>query len=177
MGVHDSVVTELTEAEVEAASQREDFEQFVVAEGRRLVRACLLLTGEVADAEDLAQEALSRVLERWSEVSRMDSPAGYLYRTAMNLNRKRLRRLAVAARRVVLDREERDDMVLTDDRVDVLRAVAALPQRQREALVLIEWLGYSADEVGSLLGIKAVSVRARLHRARTALRHSLGDTP
>jgi Sigma-70 region 2 len=120
------VVTELTEAEVGAASEREDFGQFVAAEGTRLVRACLLLTGNVADAEDLAQEALSRVLERWSDVSLMESPAGYLYRTAMNLDRKRLRRLSVAARRFV-DHEQHDDLSVAEDRLDILREVAALP--------------------------------------------------
>lgn len=72
-------MTQLTEAEVGAASEREGFGQFVAAEGTRLVRDCLLLTGNVADAEDLAHEALSRVLERWSDVSLMESPADYLY--------------------------------------------------------------------------------------------------
>jgi len=170
-------VTEIAETEVEAESRGEDFEEFFAAERGRLVRACLLLTGDVADAEDLAQEALSRVMERWAEVARMESPTGYLYRTALNLNRKRLRRLAVAARRLMADRVERDDMASADDRMDVLRAVASLPFAQREALVLVEWLEYSAEEAGSLLGIEAVSVRARLHRARTSLRRSLEESP
>lgn len=175
MGVHDSTVTNLARTEAEAESRHEDFERFFAAERGRLARACLLLTGNMADAEDLAQEALSRVLERWTEVVRMASPVGYLYRTALNLNRKRLRRLAVAARRIV-DREDRDEMVAADERLDLLRAVASIPRPQREALVLIEWLGYSAEEAGSLLGIEAVSVRARLHRARTSLRRALEDS-
>ena len=167
-------MTNLARTEAEAESRHEDFERFYAAERGRLVRACLLLTGNMADAEDLAQEALSRVLERWTEVVRMASPVGYLYRTALNLNRKRLRRLAVAARRIV-DREDRDEMVAADERLDVLRAVASIPRPQREALVLIEWLGYSAEDAGSLLGIEPVSVRARLHRARTSLRRVLED--
>jgi RNA polymerase sigma factor (sigma-70 family) len=172
---HDSGVNDIAKAEVEAESRHEDFEDFFAAERGRLVRACLLLTGNVADAEDLAQEALSRVLERWTEVARMASPVGYLYRTAVNLNRKRLRRLAVAARRFV-DREERDDLMAANERLDILRAMASLPRPQREALVLIEWLGYSAEQTGALLGIEAVSVRARLHRARTSLRRALEDS-
>lgn len=92
----------------------------------------------------------------------------------MNLNRKRLRRLAVAARRFV-DREQDDDLSVAEDRLDILREVASLPRQQREALVLVEWLGYTAEEAGSLLGIKGVSVRARLHRARAGLRRALGD--
>jgi RNA polymerase sigma-70 factor, ECF subfamily len=169
------VVTDVAKIEVDAESRHEGFERFFAAERGRLVRACLLLTGNVADAEDLAQEALSRVLERWPEVVRMATPVGYLYRTALNLNRKRLRRLAVAARRIV-GREERDDLGAADERLDILRAMASLPRPQREALVLIEWLGYSAEQAGSLLGIEAVSVRPRLHRARASLRRTLEDS-
>jgi len=42
---------------------------------------------------------MTRVLERWDRVGVMDSPAGYAYRTALNLQRKRIRRLAVRAKR------------------------------------------------------------------------------
>lgn len=172
--VHDAVVSELTESHPRAAADAGAFERFFAAERNRLVRACLLLTGSVHEAEDLAQEALSRVLERWDEVSRMDSPAGYLYRTAMNVERKRIRRVAVAARHVIRG-DERDEAAISDDRLDVLRAVSRLPLPQREALVLVEWLGYSMEEAGSVLGIEAVSVRGRLHRARSSLRRTLGD--
>jgi RNA polymerase sigma-70 factor (ECF subfamily) len=169
-----AMVVRATEREAVSATDAQDFEQFVASERGRLVKACLLLTGRVPEAEDLAQEALSRVLERWDEVRRMASPAGYLYRTALNLDRKRLRRLGVAARRRLAEREEGDELALADDRMDVRRALRVLPRQQREALVLVEWLGYSAEEAGSMLGIKAVSVRARLHRARNSLRSALG---
>ena len=49
------------------------------------------MTGDRVEAEDIAQEALVRVYERWGQVGGMDSPTGYLYRTAMNLARSRLR--------------------------------------------------------------------------------------
>jgi RNA polymerase sigma-70 factor (ECF subfamily) len=129
----------------------------------------------VSEAEDLAQEAFVRVYERWARVRQMESPTGYLYRTALNLHRKRLRRLVSEAR----TQRSVGDGVLTadvaDDRLDVLRAVAQLPLPQRQALVLVDWLGYGADEAGRLLGIEGVSVRGRLHRARTTLRQQLGD--
>lgn len=75
-----------------------EFVAFFREEYPRLVRAALLLTGSPQEAEDLAQEALSRAFERWDQVGAMDSPTGYVYRTAMNLHRKWLRRLAVRAR-------------------------------------------------------------------------------
>ena len=76
-----------------------EFEDLYLDERIRLVRAMLLLTGRVGEAEDLAQEAFVRVYERWSQVREMESPTGYLYRTALNLHRKRLRRLAVELRK------------------------------------------------------------------------------
>jgi RNA polymerase sigma-70 factor (ECF subfamily) len=160
-------------AVVDAETEALDFRAFFEHERVRLVRATLLLTGNVAEAEDLAQEALARVLERWDRVSEMESPDGYLYRTALNLNRKRLRRMTIAARRAI-GVSDHDPLAAAEDRVDVLHAVASLPRPQREALVLVVWLGYATEEAGTLLGIEPGSVRGRLHRARQALRRQLG---
>jgi RNA polymerase sigma factor (sigma-70 family) len=151
------------------------FGDFFAKRYERLVRACLLLTGRAAEGEDLAQEAMARVLERWDRVSKMDDPEGYLYRTALNVHRKALRRLAVAARRQVV-RDPSDDPDATDRRLDLLRAIRSLPRAQREALVLVEWLGYSAEEAGRFLGIEPASVRGRLHRAREGLRQLYGGS-
>jgi RNA polymerase sigma-70 factor, ECF subfamily len=151
------------------------FGDFFAKRYERLVRACLLLTGRATEGEDLAQEAMARVLERWDRVSKMDDPEGYLYRTALNVHRKALRRLAVAARRQVV-RDPSDDPDATDRRLDLLRAIRSLPRAQREALVLVEWLGYSAEEAGRFLGIEPASVRGRLHRAREGLRQLYGGS-
>jgi RNA polymerase sigma factor (sigma-70 family) len=151
------------------------FGAFFAERNDRLVRACLLLTGSATEGEELAQEAMARVYERWDRVSVMDDPEGYLYRTALNVHKNALKRLAVAARRQV-SRHPSDDAELTDRRLDLLRAVRSLPRAQREALVLVEWLGYSAEEAGRLLGIEPASVRGRLHRAREGLRQRYGGS-
>lgn len=151
------------------------FDDFFAKRYERLVRACVLLTGRAIEGEDLAQEAMARVLERWDRVSAMDDPEGYLYRTALNVHRKVLRRLAVAARRQVVG-EPTDDPEVTDRRIDLLRAIRSLPRAQREALVLVEWFGYTAEEAGSMLGIEPASVRGRLHRAREGLRQRYGGS-
>jgi RNA polymerase sigma factor (sigma-70 family) len=151
------------------------FESFFGEHHARLVRALLLMTGDPTEAEDLAQEAFSRVYERWDRVAGLESPQGYLYRTALNLNRKRLRRLAVHQRRSALARgAEVDPLAAADDRVMILAAVARLPRGQREALVLVEWLDLSTAEAGRILGIEPVSVRSRLMDARRNLRGRLG---
>jgi DNA-directed RNA polymerase specialized sigma24 family protein len=61
-----------------------------------------------------------------------------------------------------------------DTRIDLMRALAMLPRDQREALVLVEMFDLDATTAGEALGIKAVSVRVRMHRARLRLREVLG---
>lgn len=155
-------------------SAHRDFAEFFGREYSRLSRACLLLTGSPAEAEDLTQDALARVYARWDEVGSMNSPEGYLFRTALNLNRKRIRRLAVRARHLLQPTLRADELDVVEERLDVLRAVAALPRAQREAVVLVEWLDLDIAEVADLLGIAQASVRGRLHRARRTLRDQFG---
>lgn len=144
------------------------FERFFTDEHVRLGRALFLLTGDAAEAEELAQEAMVRVLERWDRVARMTSPTGYLYRTALNLHRSKMRRLRRAAGG--RDERQRDSIDAVDDRDELGRALAALPTEQRAALILVEWLGLSAAEAAPILGIEPVSVRVRITRAKRALR-------
>jgi RNA polymerase sigma-70 factor (sigma-E family) len=154
------------------------FESFFHEHHEPLLRALYLATGDRHEAEDLAQEALVRVYERWDRVRTLGDPRGYLYRTALNLRRSRLRRLAVAARRLVGGRPAlgADPAEATESRDEVRRALAALPDGQREALVLCEWLEMTDVEAGSALGISPGAVRVRLTRARAAMRRELrGD--
>jgi RNA polymerase sigma factor (sigma-70 family) len=112
-----------------------------------------------------------RVCERWDRVQGMESPVGYLYRTAFNLNRKRLRRLAVQARRLLFVRGASESSTsAVEDRDEIDRLLARLSAGQRQALILVDWLGLSDEEAGRVLGIKPVSVRVRVSRAHTTLR-------
>jgi RNA polymerase sigma-70 factor (ECF subfamily) len=163
------------EATTEVA-QESSFERFFTDGYVRLVRAMYLLTGSMAEAEDLAQEAMARVYERWERVQRMESPDGYAFRIAFNLNRRRARRVAAFAHRfVVHPAVPRDPAALAEARNDIMRALLALPIGQRQALVLAELLGMPAEEVGRLLRIRPGTVRMRLHRARESFKKNLGE--
>ncbi len=152
------------------------FEEFFEAEKDRLLRVLSLITGSRAEAEDLAQEAFTRVFERWDTVGRMEDPAGYLHRTAMNLFRSQYRRAARGLKRAI-GREPEDDVFQhVEDRDVATKALADLTPRQRAALVLTEALGYSGEETGRLLGIRASTVYALTHQARAALRANLEAT-
>jgi RNA polymerase sigma-70 factor (ECF subfamily) len=152
------------------------FEEFFEEQKDRLLRILSVITGSRAEAEDLAQEAFTRVLTRWAEVAVMEDPAGYLHRTAMNLFRNQYRRARVALGRTVGLGPEQDVFKPVEDRDTAVRALGALTARQRAALVLTEALGYSGEEAGRLLGIKAATVWALTHQARTALRGSVEGT-
>ena len=97
MGVMDGHVAAVPEIAVAPLS----FEEFFEAERSRLFRALVLITYDVAEAEDLTQEAFVRVLERWERIAQTDDPVAYLFRTAMNLHRSALRRAVAAAKLLV----------------------------------------------------------------------------
>jgi RNA polymerase sigma factor (sigma-70 family) len=159
-------------AETEAV---EDFDCFFRTHHLRLFQALYLLTGDVHEADDITQEALLRTYERWDRVSSMDSAAGYVFRTAMNVYRSRLRRLAVRARHTFASLPSDDPSGSIAIGQDVRNALRSISDEQRQALILVEWLGLDSDEAGRVLGIDASSVRGRLHRGRAALRELLGD--
>ena len=111
---------------------------------RPLCEDLCLLTGDPFEAEELAQEAMTRTLERWERIAKMDSPVGYVYQTAMNLNRKRIRRILVRARRSIADTPTAAHSEGVGDHQDIRRALAAIPPGEREALVLVDWLQMNA---------------------------------
>ena len=167
------VGAELQVARVESSAVTLSFEEFFQAEHERLLGALYVVVGNRSDAEELMQEAFLRVWERWARVQILESPIGYLYRTAMNTSRTRGRRAAIAARRVLGIANPRDDFSDVEVREDVRVALAALTLRQRAALVLTDLLGHSSVEAGRILGIKDSTVRALATQARASLRQTL----
>ena len=116
------------------------------------------------------QDAFLRVWERWDRVGGMDDPVGYLYRTAMNLFRKRYRRAALSVRRAVGLAPRIDDFSDADDRHVVHHVLATIPPRQRAALVLTEMLGFSSKEAGDALGVTDATIRSLTRHGRDAFR-------
>ena len=146
------------------------FDEFFQAESERLLRVLCFITGSRMLAEDIAQDAFTKLFERWEIVGGMEDPAGYLHRTAMNLFRNEYRRAKRSLKRAVLARSEQDDVfAAVEDRDAVSQVLAQLTERQRAALVLTEGLGYSGQEAAELLGIRPSTVYALTHQARTAL--------
>jgi RNA polymerase sigma-70 factor (ECF subfamily) len=148
------------------------FESFFRTERARLFGALLVMTGNRAEAEELLQDAFLKVWERWVRVAAMDEPVGFLYRTAMNLYRKRRRRAAVVLRKSVHLLPDVDELAAVETRDEAVRLLGLLTPRERAALVVTAYLGYSTEEAGRLLGIRATTVRVLTGRARATLRET-----
>jgi len=141
----------------------------------RLVAAVALVSGSRPAAEDAVQEALLRAWERSERGEHIESLPAWVATVALNLARSGVRRL-IAERRARARLSH--GAVLADppgaERVDVERAVVALPRRQREAVVLRYYLGMDTKEVAEVLRIHEGTVKSTLFRARAALSETLG---
>lgn len=151
------------------------FEGFVEREGPRLFRALYLVTGSRHEAEEVMQDAFVALWERWERIAGIDDPTGYLYRTAMNIWRKRVRRAALIVRKAIHVVPNEDPFEAVDRRDQVFRALARLHPNQRAAIVVTSLLGYSSDDAGAMLGMSAAVVRMHASRGRAALHDEIGE--
>lgn len=159
--------------EVEAATEplRALFERRYGA----MVRTAELLLGDRAAAEDVAQEAFARLHGR---IGRIAEPDPYLRAMVVNLSRSALRRRRVAQR--FAQREWTGEPVAADaaasmaDHDAAVAALARLPRRQRECLVLRYYLDLPEADIAAALGISTGSVKTHTSRGLAAMAQLLG---
>lgn len=151
--------------------------QLCQEQGSRLSGLFLLYVSNPATAEELAQDCMVKICENWPRLRAMDNPQGWVTTTALNIGRSHWRRLYAEARA----RRRHGSSLVTIDAADtasamtVRRAVAGLPRRQREALVLRHWMGLSITETAELMKCSEGTVKTHASRARDALRRQLED--
>jgi RNA polymerase sigma factor (sigma-70 family) len=139
----------------------------------RLVAAVALVCGSRPAAEDAVQEALLRAWERSEKGEEIQSLEGWVTTVALNLTRSGLRRIRSERRARARLGTSGVGEPLTADRIDVDRALAALPRRQREVAVLRYYLQLDTREVASALELNEGTVKSTLSRARAALAQTL----
>ena len=154
-----------------------DFREFLAADYARLVAAVALVTGSRPAAEDAVQEALVRAWERTMKGEAIDSLGSWVATVALNVSRS-------GVRRKMVERRARQRLgtpaAMAPDRshgdvVDVERAVASLPRRQREVVVLRYLLDLNTAETATTLRINEGTVKSELSRARATLARRLGS--
>lgn len=161
------------------ATPPEELAALVDREYPRLVGTLVLLTGDREVARDAAQEALVRLCREWPKVRRMAVPGAWLTRVAVNVARSQYRRRGAERRaygRVGLAPDERREPDVAD-RLTVRGALAALPERQREVIVLRYYLDLDQAGIADALGIGVGTVKSSLSRGLARLRTELDLDP
>jgi RNA polymerase sigma factor (sigma-70 family) len=148
----------------------EAFSWFFSSEYPQVVRLLTVVLHDRAIAEDLTQEAFVRLYQRWSKISRYESPEAWVRRVALNRAFSWRRR---EGKRGQLERAADPGAELAVEpeawRVDVLRAVRALPPRDRALVALYHLEDRPLSEVAEVLGMREGAAKVALHRARRRL--------
>ncbi len=129
--------------------------------------ALRLVGGSRTDAEDAVQEAWIRAVQRITTVRGASAFRTWLCGIVVNCCRE------IVARRKPSGEAPERSWEGSGTRLDLERAIAALPPRAREVVVLHDIEGHTHEEIAALLGIDAGTSRSHLHDARAALRRRL----
>ena len=165
----------------------DDFEQMVDRYFGALRRRAVRLAGRTEDAEDLVQETFLRAWGSFHTFTPGTNSKAWLFRILYNT--------FIDARRAATRAVRTTDGPDVDDHVGIVsgtpetpiearliegtlqRALAAVPERFRPCIVLVDLRGWSYGEVADSLGIPRGTVMSRLHRARAAMRRALTPAP
>jgi RNA polymerase sigma-70 factor (ECF subfamily) len=152
------------------------FDEFYESYFERVARALVLAGADRDDARDAAQEAFARALRRWRKVRDMDRPDGWVYVVAMNQLRDHWRRAERRRQRTEhLDDGAGDNTSGVATRLSVREAIATLPPRQRQAVVLRYLADLPLADIADAMGCAVGTVKASLHQAMQSMRVELDD--
>ncbi len=138
---------------------------------RSAYRVAFRLLGAREEASDLAQEACARAYARWNRIGGFDSPEAWVARVAGNLAIDAQRRRKTAVNHVNSFVEAVEP---AGDRVDLHRALLALPRRQRQVVLLRFVADLPEATVAAALGCSVGTVKSQASRGLAALRVTLG---
>jgi RNA polymerase sigma-70 factor (sigma-E family) len=149
-----------------------EFREYVTARGRALLRTAYLLTGNLADAEDLVQAALAKTYLAWDRIEDRGALDGYVRRAMVNTHISWWRRRRVQE----FPTDELPDQAVADHAGDsdlsetLRRAIDRLPHRMRAAVVLRYYEDMTEAEVAERLGVSLGTVKSTVSRAVAKLR-------
>jgi RNA polymerase sigma-70 factor (sigma-E family) len=144
---------------------------------RSLVRLSALLVRDLATAEEVVQDAFVAMHGAWRRLRDPEKALSYLRQSVVNRSRSVLRHRAVVekyAPKGLPDAPSAENGAIVElERSAVVKALSALPTRQREALVLRYYGDMSEAEIASTMGISRGAVKSHTARGMAALRSVL----
>ncbi|MGA2630237.1 MAG: sigma-70 family RNA polymerase sigma factor [Terriglobia bacterium] len=161
------------------------FEALFNAHKRRVYSLCLRMTGDTAEAEDLAQEAFLQLFRKISTFRGESAFTTWLHRLVVNVVLMHLRKKAVQT--VSLDEPDtsqdepikrdygEDDLRLLGsvDRIRLNQAIGSLPPGYRNVFLLHDVEGYEHNEIARMMNCSIGNSKSQLHKARLKLRELL----
>ena len=158
-----------------STQEKNDLWQELLGYRDKVFCLCLGFVGNAADARDLTQDTFTKALAHCRE-AKPDHMQAWLMRIARNtcLDQARRRKIRGPQQQVselsAVDWQTPEDIAGAEDEIRIVRkAIAGLPRRQREVLVMREYGELSYQEIALALGISSGTVMSRLNRARQAV--------
>lgn len=174
-GKEGNAALKLTQEEREAI-----FRRIVKTYQTELLRLCACCLQDRMLAEDAVQETFMKVYRKLDSLRPELNEKAWLYKIAMNCSRDILRNAWFKR----INRHVTPDMLpdpagppLSDEVIDLNRAIASLNEKQREVILLRYYQGFSETEIAGILGLSQSSVAGRLKRAKEQLHRSLQTDP
>lgn len=148
-------------------------EELYRAHTAELTAALALSLNDRAAAEDIAQEVFVRAMDHEDALRIHPDPRAWLFRTGYNLSANRWRLLTRRRHKL---RQIRPVLAVEawEDTLELREALEQLSRRQRDAVVLHYYLGFSPSEIAEMLGCAEGSVRSHIQRGRVTLQRLLG---
>jgi RNA polymerase sigma-70 factor (sigma-E family) len=155
-----------------ASGDDPSFRDYVRSRRHALLRTAYLLTGNVADAEDLVQSALTKTYVAWNRIQDRSALDGYVRRAIVNTHISwwRRRRLEEYPTDEIPDQAVVDEPESSEMQESLRRAIDRLPQRMRAAVLLRYYDDMTEAEVAEVLGVSLGTVKSTVSRAMAKLR-------
>jgi RNA polymerase sigma-70 factor, ECF subfamily len=160
---------------VRAPLAPEEFDDLYARSFHRLVGQIYAMTGNVAEAQDVVQEAFVRAWDKRTDLTLMESPEAWVRTVAGRLAVSRWRRAHTGLKAVFRHGTPEAVPSPGPDRTALVSALREIPEHQRRAIVLHYLCDLSVAEVAAETGAPEGTVKARLARGRAALARSLSD--
>ncbi|MBI3950960.1 MAG: RNA polymerase sigma factor [Acidobacteria bacterium] len=169
-----------------AAGDRIAFEELYEAHWPRVYSICLKMLGNIADAEDMAQEIFIQLYRKIDTFRGESAFTTWLHRVAVNqvLMYLRKRRMSLEdlaepgdSKNLALAGTIRPFIMPIVDRIALVQAISEISPSYRRVFVLHEIEGYNHEEIAQMLGCRVGTSKSQLHKARMKLRRILCKGP
>lgn len=155
------------------AALQKRFEQIIRTYGDDVYRAALMLTRNRADAEDIVQETFLKYATSAPAFASAEHEKAWLLRVALNLAKDTVKSAWHNRTEALDDHSGLAGAGAPGEESGVYDCVLRLPDKYRLVIHLFYYEGYSAREIGQLLGSNEPAVKTQLHRGRNLLREAL----